>query len=1106
MLCALASVARAEEPRISISISTPAATARLVNDLAFTPDGEDLVSASDDKTIRIWDWKSGVTLRTMRGHLGNGNEGKIFAVAVSPDGKTIAAGGYFGAGLGDKPPYGDVRLFDFATGKIKAVLKAADYAIYDLAFSPDGKFLAAGGADGFVYLWRRGRQIRNAAGRRTRSSMPIPGASTSSPSPRRERGWRRRPPTTASGSGTSPRARRSPCPTRPSRCATSASRRWPSRRTATCSPPAARTARCSSGSAGDGTLARAMPKQDFLIGALTFATGARLVASCSYRCADKHRTVVWNTDSGEQVLDYRGHDGTVYASAAMPTARWWRPPAAPATPSRSGIPRPASARRCCKGSGEPVTAVGIDAASGSIAWGNANPCPERVSCPRSMGALDNRLALPTAERFFEDPEPLAEHGAHLPAPHWPTASGRCAPSPGGKDGLENAVLEIAKAARWCAASRTTPPTASSIRAFTLIDNGLGLITGGNDGTLLEYETATAKVSGEFTGHTGEINAMAASEKAGLLVTGSADQTLRLWNLKTHELIVSMFFAGSEWIVWMPQGYYYSSDDGDKLIGWHVNQGRDHEGRFIRAGQLKKYLWSPEMVRRAIILRSAEQAVAGDAAGRRQRAGEALAAQAAGIRHQARRRPEQGPRGLCRRRDHRREGSRRRCRRVSRSCRTAAMSAMSPPARSAATASSTIVEVPVEDGENTIRITGTNEFGYLTERSVTALGQKDREGRNKGKLYVAVIGVDKYPFLTDACNGRACDLRYPVDDATEFLKVICAEIRAAVHRRWRRWCWSTAKRWTRRPTRQGRAQRVASADSILEPESDTDRRPARRFPRQARRRTTPPSSSSPATASTSTKTTISSRPTAANRMPTAGSAPRWSTGPTSRKRSSAPKGMRFMLLDTCHAANAFNPRLEKDAQDARIVVFSATAANNTAAELPELGHGVFTYSILEGLRGAAKTSDGGVTLFGLADYVSREVVRLTASKQKPFYYVGGVENIVWLSREAAPSTPSGLPDISPSRGDRCHLRFARLYLREVAAAAAIPPLRGDVAGRGGRLGGPSSSDPCCISAAPHSPRPACPPGNADFPPFYNDAALFTDAIASVARLSSPPTNG
>src|SRR5262245_43678239 len=115
--------ARADAPDFYLDLDTSGHRA-FVKGLVFTSDGQYLVSASDDKTIRIWDWQTGASIRTLRGFVGPDNDGKIFAVAVSPDGKTIAAGGYFGAGIGDKPPYGDVRLFDFATGKVKASLKA----------------------------------------------------------------------------------------------------------------------------------------------------------------------------------------------------------------------------------------------------------------------------------------------------------------------------------------------------------------------------------------------------------------------------------------------------------------------------------------------------------------------------------------------------------------------------------------------------------------------------------------------------------------------------------------------------------------------------------------------------------------------------------------------------------------------------------------------------------------------------------------------------------------------------------------------------------------------------------------------------------------------
>ena len=704
---------------------------------------------------------------------------------------------------------------------------------------------------------------------------------------------------------------------------------------------------------------------------------------------------------------------------------------------------------------------------GAIAWGVANPCPQRFSCPEVMGDLTMKLDLPTADRFFENPAPLARATRRVSAaPCCRPMAGRLQATPGGKDGLDNAVLEIGRDGRPSQKIENDATNGYLHAAFTLVGDGSRLITGGNDGTLIEYDSATAKLSGEFSGgHTGEINAIAIAEKAGLMVTGSADQTIRLWNLKTRELIVSMFFAGKEFVIWMPQGYYYSSDEGDKLIGWHVNQGRDKEGRFIRAGQLKKYLWSPEMVRRAIILRSARQAVQEMRPGVDNELQRLLERKPPEFDVQARRRPEGRARRLRRRRDQRRRGSR--CRRL-----RLLDPVQQPQCRRLRVALDQ--RRRQEDGDPGAG-RGRPEPDHHHRRQRVWLSdraqrgghrQEDRPRRQEGQ---ALRGGGRRREIPAAARPTAAAVPATCATPSTTRRSSCACCRKSRRRStpaWRRWCWSTAKSLDETPELEEAIAKIAGIDAVLEPESDNIADQIADFLDKP-------------TADDTTIVFVAGHGINIDEdyyfIPSDGR----KSDPDKWKRSSLvdwddiqkaverAEGVRFMLLDTCHAANAFNPRLEKDAADARIVVFSATAANSTAAELPELGHGVFTYSVLEGLRGAANTGGDGVRLLGLADY------HLPRGDQA---HQCAAEAVLLHQQHGEHSACAAVSRTTSTPG------LARAFRMASLPSLCLP-------GRWRRL-------------RTLSPR-ACPPGDADYPRFYDSSDLFDRAIDKVADY--PPSN-
>jgi hypothetical protein len=105
---------------------------------AVTPDGRRVVSASEDKTLKVWDLETGRALATLEGH-----GDRVSACAVTPDGRRVVSASE------DKT----LKVWDLETGRALATLEGHADGVRACAVTPDGRRVVSASKDTTLKVW-----------------------------------------------------------------------------------------------------------------------------------------------------------------------------------------------------------------------------------------------------------------------------------------------------------------------------------------------------------------------------------------------------------------------------------------------------------------------------------------------------------------------------------------------------------------------------------------------------------------------------------------------------------------------------------------------------------------------------------------------------------------------------------------------------------------------------------------------------------------------------------------------------------------------------------------------------------------------------------------
>jgi WD40 repeat protein len=534
-----------------------------VKKVLFTPDARQVVSVSLDKSVRVWDVVTGESLRTFRLAVGPGDEGSHSAAALSPDGKWLALSGTpVGRGKLGVP----VHVLALEDGHVETVLTGHTNVVTSLAFSPDNGLLATAGLDGTVRVYSTANwQLRVALKEHPKGINCV---------------------------AFDPRGTRLATAGRDNQVFV-----WDLRVKSLPRVLAGHTQHCNavawapdghglaSGS-GDGTIriwgedgkagrTYELNKGGILtqITALAYTPdGKRLL----YTGIDRSGAAGMLDLADGKRREFAGHSNTVQHGSLSSDGRLAVTTGGDDHETFVWRTEDAAVVQKFQGGGRSAWGVGWGADGKSIAWGNTNRAGTFLAEPplERAFALDTLETRPAAGGNFQ--RCVLKGEGYTLAPLRDLVSILVS-----REGKEPVVLR-------------TPRKGERIYSASLLP-GERVVLGGSEGMYL-VDLRTGKVTREFKGHSGIVLGVSPSPDNKYFVTGSTDETLRVWSPERDEPLLSIFVVGEDWIAWTPEGYYAASPYGERLMGWQVNNGQDKPADYFPAIQFRASLYQPDVIR------------------------------------------------------------------------------------------------------------------------------------------------------------------------------------------------------------------------------------------------------------------------------------------------------------------------------------------------------------------------------------------------------------------------------------------------------------------------------------------------------------------------------